>query len=93
MVPFCPESEMSGVGYRDFMNCVWYRRSFVVPDEWKASGRTVLCFGAVDYKTTVYVNGTEIGFHAGGVHLLAVIIHGRPASGRRSGWSMFQRTI
>lgn len=66
MVPFCPESEMSGVGYRDFMNCVWYRRSFVVPDEWKASGRTVLCFGAVDYKTTVYVNGTEIGFHAGG---------------------------
>lgn len=66
VVPFCPESKLSGIGYWDFMNCVWYRRSFAVPEKWKASGRTLLHFGAVDYKATVYINGTEIGSHTGG---------------------------
>ena len=27
-VPFCPESKLSGIGYKDFMNAVWYKRSF-----------------------------------------------------------------
>ena len=26
-VPFCPESELSGVGNNDFLNVVWYRRN------------------------------------------------------------------
>ena len=26
VVPFCPESSLSGVGDRDFLNSVWYRR-------------------------------------------------------------------
>ena len=26
-VPFCPESELSGVGYKDFMSAVWYART------------------------------------------------------------------
>ena len=26
IVPFCPESKLSGVGNVDYMNCVWYRR-------------------------------------------------------------------
>ena len=26
-VPFCPESSLSGVAYKDFMLAVWYRRS------------------------------------------------------------------
>ena len=26
-VPFCPESPLSGIGYTDFMNAVWYRRT------------------------------------------------------------------
>ena len=25
-VPFCPESSLSGVGYKDFMYGVWYKR-------------------------------------------------------------------
>ena len=29
-VPFCPESRLSGVEVKDFMNAVWYRRSFNV---------------------------------------------------------------
>lgn len=64
-VPFCPESKLSGIGYTDFMNCVWYRREFTVPTEWKA-GKVLLHFGAVDYETTVYINGEQAGTHTGG---------------------------
>ena len=64
-VPFCPESELSGVGHTDFMLAVWYRKEVVVPDAWK--GRSVLLhFGAVDYDTTVWVNGLEVLRHRGG---------------------------
>ncbi len=65
IVPFCPESELSGIGCKDFMHCVWYRKNITVPENWKGK-RVILHFGAVDYKTTVYVNGTEVGTHAGG---------------------------
>jgi len=36
-VPFAPESKLSGIGKRDFMPCVWYRREFTAPEGW--SGR------------------------------------------------------
>ena len=65
-VPFCPESKLSGIEYKDFMNCVWYMRKFDISEEWKASGRVFIHFGAVDYKTTVYVNKKEVGTHIGG---------------------------
>lgn len=65
-VPFCPESRLSGIEYKDFMHCVWYRREFTVPEPWRASGRVLLHFGAVDYQATVYVNGKEAGTHTGG---------------------------
>ena len=64
-VPFCPESELSGIGYKDFIPAVWYRKSFEIPAE-KLSERTFICFGAVDFKTTVYINGREVGKHSGG---------------------------
>ena len=25
-VPFCPESELSGIGYKDFIPAVWYKK-------------------------------------------------------------------
>ena len=28
IVPFCPESELSGVKHTDFINCMWYQRKF-----------------------------------------------------------------
>ena len=65
LVPFCPESELSGIGQRDFMPCVWYRRSFTVPAAW-AGKRLLLHFDAVDYEATVWVNGREVGRHRGG---------------------------
>ena len=49
LVPFCPESELSGVGCRDFMAAVWYRRSFTLPED-AAGQRVLLHFGAVDYR-------------------------------------------
>ncbi|MFW5752609.1 MAG: glycoside hydrolase family 2 protein [Planctomycetota bacterium] len=65
LVPFCPESACSGIGNTDFLNAVWYRRRIVVPESW--SGRRVLLhFQAVDYDTTVWVEGVEVARHRGG---------------------------
>ena len=64
-VPFCPESELSGVGNKDFMNAVWYRRSFILDDS-QLSGSVILHFGAADYETIVWINGAEVGRHIGG---------------------------
>jgi beta-galactosidase/beta-glucuronidase len=65
IVPFCPESPLSGIGNTDFMNVVWYRRRVTIPSEW--SGQKVLLhFQAVDYDTRVWVNGVEVGKHRGG---------------------------
>lgn len=65
IVPFCPESELSGIGNKDFMYCVWYRKDINIPENWK-NKKVILHFGAVDYKTTVYINGEEVGTHCGG---------------------------
>jgi len=66
LVPFPVESALSGVmkpvGQE---NRLWYRRTFRIPRTWK--GRNVLLhFGAVDWDTTVWVNGTQVGTHRGG---------------------------
>ncbi len=66
VVPFCVESQLSGVMQKvlpeDYM---YYRRSFSLPKTWK-SRRIILHFGAVDWNTTIYVNGQEVGNHQGG---------------------------
>jgi hypothetical protein len=64
-VPFCPESELSGIGNTDFMPAVWYGRTVTIPREWQGQ-RVLLHFQAVDYDTTVWVNGAEVGRHRGG---------------------------
>ncbi|MDF2802327.1 MAG: beta-galactosidase [Anaerocolumna sp.] len=65
IVPFCPESELSEVNYKDFMNAVWYKRSIFITREEKER-RIILHFGAVDYECKVYVNGKHAGGHKGG---------------------------
>ena len=65
IVPFCPESELSGVYNRDFLNAVWYRRSVSIPSEW-AGKRVLIHFQAVDYDTTIWANGIEVARHRGG---------------------------
>ena len=64
-VPFCPESELSGVQHTDFMYGVWYKRTVTVTEK-QLKGRAVLHFGAVDYCVKVFVNGELAGTHKGG---------------------------
>lgn len=64
IVPFCPQSKLSGIEYVDFIYGAWYKRQFHV--DHTSEKRTVLHFGAVDYKATVYVNGERVGEHVGG---------------------------
>jgi len=67
LVPFCPESSLSGIGCKDFMNAVWYRREFTLPDSWFDKCKRILIhFGAVDYETEVWINGCSVGKHKGG---------------------------
>ena len=61
LVPFCPESELSGIGEVPG-DVVWYRRRFDAPE----SERLVLHFGAVDYRATVWVNDVEVARHGPG---------------------------
>ncbi len=65
IVPFCPESVLSGVGHTDFMRAVWYRRRIVIPAAWHGR-RILLHFQACDYDTTVWADGIEMIRHRGG---------------------------
>jgi hypothetical protein len=66
LVPFAPESSLSGVGKMVGPDSrLWYRRTFRVPPAW-AGTRVWLRFDAVDWDTTVSVNGTAVGTHTGG---------------------------
>jgi beta-galactosidase/beta-glucuronidase len=66
LVPFPVESALSGVMRRvDDPNRLWYQREFEIPDKWKQN-RVLLHFGAVDWDTTVWVNGKQVGAHRGG---------------------------
>ncbi len=65
LVPFCPESALSGLGDVDFHPGVWYRRSFTVPEDWQG-GRILLHVGACDYEAVVWLNSQEVGRHRGG---------------------------
>ncbi|MDR2362394.1 MAG: beta-galactosidase [Prevotellaceae bacterium] len=66
LVPFAVESSLSGVGkHPGKENELWYKRTFTVPPAWK--GKSVLLhFGAVDWKTDVFVNNIKVGAHKGG---------------------------
>ena len=64
-VPFCMESELSGIGIKDFTYGVWYKKEVEIPSEYSGK-RTVLHIGAADYRTKVYINGSEAGVHEGG---------------------------
>ena len=64
-VPFCFESKLSGIADTAFHPNVWYRRSFDVPNTWKGK-RVMLHFGAVNYWSSIWVNGQKAGSHEGG---------------------------
>ncbi len=63
LVPFPVESPISGV--MQHHERLWYRRQFDVPAGWSGK-RILLHFGAVDWESEVYINGTSVGVHKGG---------------------------
>ncbi|WP_443063029.1 PA14 domain-containing protein [Streptomyces sp. NBC_00483] len=66
LVPYPVESQLSGVQRHE--DRMWYRRTFTVPADWKVGDkrRLRLNFGAVDWKSEIYVNGTKVADHKGG---------------------------
>lgn len=65
LVPFAVESSLSGVGKTVGQDSLlWYKTNFALPA--KGGKKILLHFGAVDWKTEVYVNGKKVGTHEGG---------------------------
>jgi beta-galactosidase/beta-glucuronidase len=64
LVPFCPESALSGVGRLiEPQETLWYKRP--LPDP-VAGKRCLLNFEAIDYTASAWVNGQLVGTHTGG---------------------------
>ena len=52
-LPFCPESELSGIGYKDFIPCVWYKKKIDVKEEDLCGLKHIIFhIGACDWKTS-----------------------------------------
>ncbi|MCC7112031.1 MAG: hypothetical protein IT382_22240 [Deltaproteobacteria bacterium] len=66
LVPFCPESERSGIGDPNWHEAVWYRREVELPGSFPEGDRVLLHCQAIDHDSTVWVDGTEVGRHRGG---------------------------
>ena len=65
IVPFAPESKLSGVEHKEFIPCIWYQRNITIPAEWE--GKDILLqFGAVYYESEIYVDGKFVDRHFGG---------------------------
>ena len=66
LVPFCPESLLSGV-HEHFpeASALCYRRYFTLPEGFNR-GRVLLHIGAADQHLHCYVNETKVGKHSGG---------------------------
>ena len=65
IVPFAPESPLSGIGDREFITAMWYHRSIEIPGDWAGSS-ILLHFGAVFYNAVIYLDGEYVGRHVGG---------------------------
>ena len=66
LVPYPMESALSGVHKATAPDQrLWYRRTFTVPAGWKGQ-QVLLHFGAVNWDSTVSVNGRLLGEHKGG---------------------------
>lgn len=73
IVPFCPESKLSGVEYKDFINHMWYHRTISIPQDW-SNKQVLLNFGAVYYKSEIYIDGVFAARHFGGTSSFQVDI-------------------
>ena len=81
LVPFAPESDLSGIGHKEFINAVWYQRTIQMPKAWEGK-RVKLNFGAVYYESEVYIDGEFVGRHYGGSDSFAYDITDFVADGK-----------
>ena len=65
IVPFCFQSKLSGIEDNSFHEVIWYRKEFEIPIQFK-NKKVLLHFGAVDYRSMIYLNGEYVGSHEGG---------------------------
>jgi beta-galactosidase/beta-glucuronidase len=70
VVPFPPESPLSGIGDPGFHPVVWYRRAIdaarIAESGHDAARRLLVHFGAVDFRADVWIDGRHVGRHEGG---------------------------
>ncbi|MEV6031078.1 PA14 domain-containing protein [Nonomuraea sp. NPDC052116] len=69
VVPYPVESQLSGIGRHE--ERMWYRRTFDVPRSWRGE-RLLLHLDAVDWQSTVFVNGKQVTTHKGGYGRITV---------------------
>jgi len=65
IVPFCFQSQLSGINDKSFHDIIWYYRKFTLPMN-DLDKRILIHFGAVDYYAKVFINGHLVGVHKGG---------------------------
>lgn len=75
-VPFCYQSNFSGIEYDEHQENMWYKRSFKLDKSQANSKSILLIFAGVDYYCKVYVNNILIGDHSGGYERFSYNIAG-----------------
>ena len=66
LVPFAIESSLSGVEKTVGKDSIlWYQRTIDIPEKRKGK-KILLHFGAIDWRSDVFVNGKKVGTHEGG---------------------------
>lgn len=63
-VPFCVQSELSGIQNKEKCPISWYMRTF--PTKLNSTDRIILNVGAIDYISDIYINGEHVKHHQGG---------------------------
>ncbi len=84
LVPFSPETALSGVGRKlEAGQYLWYRREIALPEDF-AGRRLILHFGAVDQIADVWVNEKHAATHVGGYLPFEAELGAAPEEGKLS---------
>ncbi|MDQ6843406.1 MAG: beta-galactosidase, partial [Bacteroidota bacterium] len=66
LVPFAVESALSGIGKTVGKDSVlWYQTTITIPSKIK-NKKVLLHFGAVDWRSEIFLNGNKVATHEGG---------------------------
>ena len=82
LLPFCPESTLSGIGQHFAEgSSLWYRRTVTLPEGF-VQDAVVLHIGAADQHLEAWVNGVPVGRHTGGYEAMAFAVTAALRPGR-----------